>query len=113
RPRRLRLVRDDCNLLLKQPIEQCRLADVGPSNNRDCAELHGITDVAAPGTGLESIDRRFPLCERSRAVLAPTVRFSWDHVGDHRCPPEACGSPVATPGGPRPAVGHARAWRSS
>src|SRR5438552_14451443 len=113
RPRRLRLVRDDRNLMLKQSIEQCRLADVRSTNDRNCAKLHGATGVAAPVTVMEPIDTRFHLCERSRAARAPAVRFSRDRVPDDRCPPEACGSSFAIPEGPHPAVGHARAWRSS
>src|SRR6185295_15428837 len=75
RPRRLRLVRDDRNLLLQQSIEQCRLAHVGSSDDRHSAKLHGVTDVAAPVMAREPIDTPFHLSERSRAALAPAVRF--------------------------------------
>src|ERR1051326_7230667 len=97
RPRRLRFVPDDRNLLLKQSIEQCRLTDIRSSNNRDSAKLHGVTGAAAPVTVAEPIDRRFHPCERNRAAPVPTVRFSLDRAVNDRYPPEACGSSVATP----------------
>src|SRR4051812_9287157 len=70
--RRLRLVGNDRNLLFKQSIEQCRFADVWSSNDRDSAELHAVTDVAAPVMARESIDRRFHLCGHNPVALAPT-----------------------------------------
>src|ERR1043166_9505084 len=109
RPRRLRFVRDDRNLLFKQSIEQCRLTDIRSSNNRDSAELHGVTDAAAPVTVAEPIDIRFHLCERNRAAPVPTVRFSQDRVANDRYLPEACGSSVAAPEDLCPTAGRAHA----
>src|ERR1043166_7076425 len=102
-------VRDDRNLLFKQSIEQCRLTDIRSSNNRDSAELHGVTDAAAPVTVAEPIDIRFHLCERNRAAPVPTVRFSLDRAANDRYPPEACGSSVATPEDLCPTAGRAHA----
>jgi hypothetical protein len=41
-PRRLRLVRYDRDLFAQQAIQQRRLADIGPTDNGDGAELHGL-----------------------------------------------------------------------
>ena len=59
--RRVRLVRDDAELLADERVQQCRLADVRPAHDRNEAAAAGFYVSTAHRSAPRALPRRLPV----------------------------------------------------